>query len=47
MLDNNILHKLIMKDSPTLVSEDPQFKLIFNKAYTDICKIMNLYNEVY
>ena len=47
MLDNNILHKLIMKDTHTLVSKNPEFTSIFTKAYTDICKIMNLYNEVY
>ena len=47
MLDELILYKLINKVDKKQLFEDPAFKFLLNKVYTDICKIMNLYNVVY
>jgi hypothetical protein len=47
MLDELILYKLINIDTQKQLFEDPAFKILLDKTYTGICKIMNLYNEVY
>ena len=47
MLDELILYKLINIDTQTQLFEDPAFKILLDKTYISICKIMNLYNEVY